>query len=149
MRILVALDESPYADAVSRAIVAQTKTSDVEIRLLHVVNPYPATLAEAKGSRAFPDFAAARAEQRDQAERMLERTATTLRASGFDVTWMIQEGDPRIAILDDANAWDADLIVMGSHGRSGLQRWLMGSVSDAIARHASCSVEIVRIRAPR
>jgi nucleotide-binding universal stress UspA family protein len=47
-------------------------------------------------------------------------------------------------ILDEAEKWDADLIVLGSHGYSGWQRFLLGSVSHAVATHALCSVEIVR-----
>jgi nucleotide-binding universal stress UspA family protein len=47
-------------------------------------------------------------------------------------------------ILDEAERWDADLIVLGSHGYNGWQRFLLGSVSHAVATHAHCSVEIVR-----
>ena len=53
-------------------------------------------------------------------------------------------GDPRAFILDAAKTWAADLIVLGSHGRHGLERFLLGSVSEAVAVHAHCSVEIVR-----
>jgi nucleotide-binding universal stress UspA family protein len=47
-------------------------------------------------------------------------------------------------IIDAAEAWKAELIVIGSHGRKGLQRFLLGSVAESIARHAACSVEIIR-----
>jgi nucleotide-binding universal stress UspA family protein len=47
-------------------------------------------------------------------------------------------------ILDEAKTWGADLIVMGSHGRHGLDRLVMGSVAEAVASHAHCSVEVVR-----
>ncbi|MGB8476534.1 MAG: universal stress protein [Candidatus Acidiferrum sp.] len=53
-------------------------------------------------------------------------------------------GDPRAIILDTAQTWGADLIVLGSHGRSGLDRLLLGSVSEAVAIHAPCSVEVIR-----
>jgi nucleotide-binding universal stress UspA family protein len=53
-------------------------------------------------------------------------------------------GDPRNAILDQAQDWQADLIVLGSHGRHGLDRMLMGSVSETVAIHAHCSVEVIR-----
>ena len=53
-------------------------------------------------------------------------------------------GSPREVILDEADHWGANLIVVGSHGYRGLTRFLLGSVSQAIASHAKCSVEIVR-----
>jgi nucleotide-binding universal stress UspA family protein len=53
-------------------------------------------------------------------------------------------GDPRIHILEHAKHWPADLIALGSHGRRGLDRALMGSVSEAIAIHSACSVEVIR-----
>jgi nucleotide-binding universal stress UspA family protein len=56
----------------------------------------------------------------------------------------IPAGHPRSAILDSAQAWPADLIVLGSHGRRGIDRLLMGSVAESVALHAHCSVEVVR-----
>lgn len=53
-------------------------------------------------------------------------------------------GEPRAVILDAAKTWGADLIVLGSHGRRGMDRFLMGSVSEAVAIHAECSVQVVR-----
>jgi hypothetical protein len=52
--------------------------------------------------------------------------------------------EPRAVILDEASKWNANLIVLGSHGRHGMDRLLMGSVSEAVAFHAHCSVEVVR-----
>lgn len=49
-------------------------------------------------------------------------------------------------ILDEATHWGADLIVVGSHGRRGVDRFLLGSVSEAVALHAACSVEVIRKR---
>ena len=62
-------------------------------------------------------------------------------------TWVLPDGyngSAREVILDEAERWYADLIVLGSHGYSGWQRFLLGSVSHAVATHAHCSVEIVR-----
>jgi nucleotide-binding universal stress UspA family protein len=53
-------------------------------------------------------------------------------------------GNPKARIPDDAKEWGADILVVGSHGRRGLTRLLMGSVSEAIALHAGCSVEVIR-----
>ena len=52
--------------------------------------------------------------------------------------------DPRKAILNEADKWQADLILMGSHGLRGMDRFQMGSVSEAVALHAACSVEVIR-----
>jgi nucleotide-binding universal stress UspA family protein len=56
----------------------------------------------------------------------------------------VVEGYPKEAILAEAERWGADLIVVGSHGYRGLTRLWLGSVSQAVASHAGCSVEIVR-----
>ena len=53
-------------------------------------------------------------------------------------------GPPRSAILDEAETWGADLIVLGSHGYRAWERFLLGSVSQAVVSHAKCSVEVVR-----
>ncbi|HXZ20805.1 MAG TPA: universal stress protein, partial [Candidatus Acidoferrales bacterium] len=57
----------------------------------------------------------------------------------------LEKGDVRLRIIDAAAEWNADLIVLGSHGRSGIPRLLLGSVAEYVARNASCSVEVVRI----
>jgi nucleotide-binding universal stress UspA family protein len=84
--------------------------------------------------------------QRQQARAVIAKAAELLRARGLKVAAAVEDGDPKSKILDVAEEWQADLIVLGSHGRKGLNRFLMGSISDAVARHARCSVEIVRIR---
>jgi nucleotide-binding universal stress UspA family protein len=66
------------------------------------------------------------------------------KASGLEINTRIISGPAGEAILDEAERWGADLIVLGSHGYNGWQRFLLGSVSHAVATHAHCSVEIVR-----
>jgi len=61
----------------------------------------------------------------------------------------VLHGRPKVAILDEAETWEADLIVLGAHGTSGVERFLMGSVSTVVAARAKCSVEIVRPRDKR
>jgi nucleotide-binding universal stress UspA family protein len=56
------------------------------------------------------------------------------------------KGDPKIAILDEAEHWGADLIIVGTHGYSAMERFWIGSVSRAVASHSKCSVEIARRR---
>jgi nucleotide-binding universal stress UspA family protein len=69
-----------------------------------------------------------------------------MRKAGLRATGEVTESheSPVRAILGMADLWGADLIVVGSHGRRGVDRYLMGSVSEAVALHAHCSVEVVR-----
>jgi nucleotide-binding universal stress UspA family protein len=84
-------------------------------------------------------------EARTRAEEAVADARKTLCAKGLNVDdWKTPVGEPRAVILDEAKAWGANLIVLGSHGRHGLERMLMGSVAESVALHAHCSVEVVR-----
>jgi nucleotide-binding universal stress UspA family protein len=85
----------------------------------------------------------------NQAETLVANTAGTLRSKGLKVATSVEQGDPKSKIVDAAWKWRADLIVLGAHGRKGVARFLMGSVSEGVAPHATCSVEIVRIPSKR
>jgi nucleotide-binding universal stress UspA family protein len=67
----------------------------------------------------------------------------------FSVTMALPMGSPKQTILEQAEGWGADLIVVGSHGYGTWERLLLGSVSLAVASHAHCSVEIVRCCKPK
>jgi nucleotide-binding universal stress UspA family protein len=80
----------------------------------------------------------------EEGEKLVARTAAQFKTAGFTVTQRVEEGDATRVIHDAAEQWKADLILLGSHGRHGLDRLLLGTVSEAVARNAPCSVEIVR-----
>jgi nucleotide-binding universal stress UspA family protein len=149
MKILLAIDDSEFSDLATDALILQAKVEGTEVRLLHVVESFPTALAETLGSKERPDFSGARMKQRDRAKKLLAKATQKLELAGFRVGVAIEEGDPRNIILREAEAWGADLIVLGSHGRTGLVHFLIGSVSETVARHALCSVEIVRGRHPK
>ena len=69
------------------------------------------------------------------------------RAAGVRVNFLIWEGEPAEAIVDAARSEQVDLVVVGSHGRGGVGRFFIGSVSDHVVRHAHCPVLVVRARA--
>ena len=134
MKILLAIDGSEFAEAITKAVIAQYPTRDSEIRVLHVVEPtescgYPVLTPES---------------QTKQGQELVDRVAKTLRTAGFRVNAEVLVGEARAAIIDSANEWHADVIVLGSHGRTALARFLLGSVSSAVMRHAPCSVQVVR-----
>jgi len=146
MQILLALDDSRCSEAATDTVATQFISRNTEVQLLHALEPYPAILAEEIGGKGSPDFVAARTRRRELAGELLERAAAKLRAAGFKVNSCVHEGDPRTVILDHAEKLRVDLIVMGSHGRKGVDRFLIGSVSEAVTQYARCSVLIVRTR---
>lgn len=86
----------------------------------------------------------ARKELTSQAEQVVKNTAEKLRKTGLVVETEVSNGDPRSIIVDQAEEWSADLVVVGSHGYTGLKRLLLGSVAQSVVSHAPCSVEVVR-----
>ncbi|MGB7513886.1 MAG: universal stress protein [Candidatus Acidiferrum sp.] len=147
MRILLAVHDWKFSAASANALITQVKPEGTEIRILYVLEEFPQALAEKLGSNTFPDFTRARIELRNEAKEFLERTQEMLRSAGFDVSCLLlEDGEPQEIILDEAERWPADVIFVGSHGRKGIRRFLMGSTAEAVARYARCSVQILRIR---
>jgi len=145
MRILLAIDESNFSEAAVLRVAAGPWPPDTEVRVLHVVEP-PSLLLGREMAAHDPEFEAVWKALRQQAQVLVEKVTDRLRRSELNVAPALTEGDPKSQIIDVANDWHADLIVLGSHGRKGLNRFLMGSVSEAVVRHAQCSVEIIRIQ---
>ncbi len=143
MKILLAIDDSEFSQAAVRSVVARTWSPGTEVRVLHVVEP-PALLLGREMAGPDPEFETVWKALREQAKSLVTKATDVLRKSGLNATTVLIEGDPKSQIIDVAKEWPADLIVLGSHGRKGLSRFLMGSVSEAVVRHAHCSVELVR-----
>jgi nucleotide-binding universal stress UspA family protein len=148
MKILLAIDDSKFSEAAIQTVIAQARPQNTEVRILHVLLP-PSLLLGREMGGYDPEIEAVWNAEREQAKALITKTVGTLRTSGFNVTSTLEEGDPKPRIIDVASEWNADLIVLGSHGRKGLDRFLMGSVAEGVARHAKCSVEIVRLPAAR
>jgi nucleotide-binding universal stress UspA family protein len=129
-------------------MIAQTSPQNTEVRVLHVLEPSSLLIGREMGGYD-QELEGVWQAQREYAKALVEKTTAKLRASGYNVTPALEDGDPKSKIIDAAAEWHADLIVLGSHGRTGLDRFLMGSVADSVARHAGCSVEIVRTPSAR
>jgi nucleotide-binding universal stress UspA family protein len=149
MKILLAIDESECSQAATRAVIAQFPRDRADVRVLNVdewPNRLPTSLAFGEGPTAASDILDVREQRRRQGEEVVSRAAHQLQAAGFHASTAVREGDARHAILDDATEWGPDVIVLGSHGRTGLDRFVLGSVSESVMRHATCSVEVVRAK---
>jgi len=145
MKILLAVDGSEFSQAATKAIVLQMRPDGVEVLVLQVVEPriFPVSPQMAPGYA--PEQDEILKEEFRHAQESVNLTSQALRSAGFSVSARVVEAEARNGILDIAAEWRADLIVLGSHGQKGLQRFLLGSVAEFVARHADCSVEIMRV----
>jgi nucleotide-binding universal stress UspA family protein len=143
MKILLAVDDSKFSEAAVRDVAEQTRREGSEVLVVHALPPVTVTAPPQMAPGYAPELEAAGKEGR----ALVERVAQTLRSAGFKAETAVLFGDVREAIVDRAAAWGADLIVLGSHGRRGASRFLLGSVAESVARHAPCSVKIVRLPA--
>lgn len=146
MRILLAIDNSKFSQEAIRTIARQFRTKGTEVRVLHVGEPISGYISADMIPHLVPHVAQVEEERRNEATELVQRAVRQLRKAGFKTSELVEAGDPKIRIIDHAANWHADLIVVGSHGWKGLSRFLMGSVSEAVTRHARCSVEVIRPR---
>jgi nucleotide-binding universal stress UspA family protein len=148
MRVLLAIDGSEQSQAAVEEIARQHFPAESEVRVLSVVEPpyFPATFSGEGMDMSLPVEIENTA--RERARTAVEKAAAQLRVDKesrqLNVTTAVLSGSPKRVILEEADAYGADLIVVGSHGHGMLERFLLGSVSQAVALHARCSVEIMR-----
>jgi nucleotide-binding universal stress UspA family protein len=144
MKILLAVDGSPHSQEAVDEVARRPWPSNSTVRVLSVIQSYPPPATEFVLAGATLDDM--RRQQTASAEELTARAADAVKVASVSTETAVRYGDPRSAIVDEADEWGADLIVVGSHGRTGLTRWLLGSVAQAIVGHAHCSVEVVRRR---
>lgn len=149
MKVLLAIDESTFSQAAINAVIEEINPANAELRVLTVVDLINYFDTDEAAKSFLPGIEETRRERLRKAAELLDRTVSLLQTKGFKVTSGIAEGDARTRVVETAEQYGADLIVLGSHGRKGLERALSGSVAEAVAREAKCSVEIVRTRPDR
>lgn len=140
-KILVAVDDSPFAQRAARMAIELAEATKAEIAFVHVFDAaatpagawgFPAdrisAMSELAGKRLLKKFR----------DRVSERLGSRSRVHDF-----LESGSPASAIVAVAKKWNADLIVMGSHGRGKVKRILMGSVSQEVLRKAPCPILVI------
>ena len=140
-RVLVAFDESSQSTA---ALIHAAETfPDTDFHILTVVDPGEWSGAEA-GAIYYAEEAFEQA--KEMADERLADAESIVADYDIDATTAREVGRPSGAIVDYAEEHDIDHIVLGSHGRTGLARFLLGSVAERVARRSPTSVTIVRER---
>jgi len=143
MKILLAVDDSKFSEAAVRDVAKYTRNGDAEVLVLHALPPITVT----PPPQMAPGYAPEMEEAGKQGRALVDRVAQALWSAGLKTETAVANGEVRETIVDRAVQWGADLIVLGSHGRRGASRFLLGSVAESVARHAPCSVKIVRLPA--
>ena len=146
--ILLALDGSPLAEAAMPHARALAKAFGARVTLLSVVQPvgiYP----QSGVVGPVVSIALNVEEEMESVRRYLRTIAEQFEAEGINVKEVVREGDAASQICDYAHESRADLIVMSTHGRSGVQRWVYGSVADKVLRGAKVPILLIRAQTAR
>ena len=144
MKIMIGVDDSPHSQAAVEFVRKMTWPKGSTIEVLSVVRPVVGVYSEA--------YVPAPAYVEEANEGMVRRhqeiasgAERQLQGLGLATEARILHGDPRTELVDAAREQRADLLVLGSHGRTGMSKLLMGSVASYVVTHAPCSVMVVKL----
>ena len=145
VRIIVGTDGSDASDEALKAVAARHWPPQSEIKVVMVDDP----LAPEFLGKLIPPLEKMveedRQEERAWVEKITKQSVDILRAAGIKVTCVLREGDPKQELCKAAEEWNAECIFVGSAGFSNrFERFVLGSISGAVAARAHCSVEVVR-----
>jgi nucleotide-binding universal stress UspA family protein len=147
-KILLATDGSEFSARAARSIAERPWPDEIEIQVFSVVE---LVLGSAQ-ALLEPPYVDTEHLERQREEGMKRAQTAVASAVGILATTFpkvtdsisVLLGGPKAVIIEEAERWGADLIVVGSHGHRGIERFLLGSVSEGVALHAKCSVEVIR-----
>ncbi|MEZ4535764.1 MAG: universal stress protein [Cyanobacteriota/Melainabacteria group bacterium] len=147
MNILIALDGSSCSMNAVEEVIRRPWPEQTRIKAVHIVEPYH-PVRGAWHANYVPAVLKVQEELLEAGKHLVEEPTKMLGACFGDknVSCEVHEGYTADMILDIAESWPADLIVVGSHGRKGFTRFLLGSVSQSIVSHAPCSVEVIKMK---
>ena len=142
VRLIVGVDGSPDADMTVRAVAERLWRPGCEARVVAVLD---ATLL----TTAIDWMNERQVTVQTAVQAMAESAAQKLQTAGLSTVVVSREGDPKRVLLEEVEQWDADALFVGARGLRRLERFVLGSVSTAVATHAMCSVEVVQKKAEK
>ena len=149
--VLVPLDESELSES-ALSYVPRLIGSGGQVTLLTVIVPPDLSLSSLYAVPSQPDPALLESEEglarqlRIQAEAYLRKKAEHLQNTGLKVESLVQVGQPADSIVENAADLGVEAIIMATHGRSGVSRWLLGSVTQKVLSAAPCPVFVIPSR---
>lgn len=147
MKILVAVDDSKFSQAVLQEVSARSWSPHTEILVLSVMSVPRSAHWQDLGWQIAPEI---KEEIRKEAEALVQKSVQLLKErlhTDIPVESKVVDGHTCDAIAKAASEWKADVIMMGSHGRTGIGKFLLGSTAEGVLLRAPCSVEIIKSRA--
>lgn len=142
-RILVPMDGSPLAEQTLPYVRILARELQCPVELMRVFDPVPEQYADPAHGLYIDQLATS---FREQAEHSLEVYLASLQDLGFEVSTSAFEGHAATEIVENARRGPETLIAMSTHGRSGVSRWVLGSVTDKVLHATTCSLLILRAR---
>jgi nucleotide-binding universal stress UspA family protein len=148
MKILLAVDGSDISNEMVEEFSGRTFAPNTEVLIISAYEMVSLITTAALLSEAYQYHAMADKELLKSAENATQNAVSVLQKKMPQLSFSTAaiEGSPKSIILKEAETFCADLIVLGSHGHGAVTGFLLGSVSQSVALHAKCSVEIVRIK---
>ena len=143
MKIILGVDESTCSNAAVAWVKRMPWPKDIRVVVLSVARPPVGVYAESYAP-PMPLYEQVMEEQVRHHLELATKVEGALQAAGLGAQARVAEGDPRVALLDTARAERADMIVIGSHGRTGISKLLLGSVASHVVTHAPCTVVVVK-----
>ena len=146
-KVLLTTDGSAFAEKAIPYAYDLAKQCGAQVRIVTVVeNPVFYGMPEAAALYDAEFYRSLAAELEKAAQAALDRATAQAKAAGLHASGAVRHGMPADEILAEAKEWGADAIVTSTHGRSGMSRLLLGSVSQRIVNHATCPVLLVRVK---
>ena len=140
VRLIVGFDGSKGAEAAVEAVATRKWPAGSEARIVNAAWPTP----QITYHRAVGPGAEWVAEEKARVGKMIDEAAGKLRAAALRTEVVVKEEDPKRLLIAEAESWGADCIFVGARGMDRIDRFLLGSVSSAVAARAHCSVEVAR-----
>jgi nucleotide-binding universal stress UspA family protein len=140
VRVIVGVDGSKGAEAAVEAVAARKWPAGSEARIVNATWAAP----QLASRRMAGQIIAWINEEKARIKKMVDEAVGMLSAAGLKTDAVIKEEEPKRLLIAEAESWGADCIFVGARGMGRVERFLLGSVSSAVAARAHCSVEVVR-----
>jgi nucleotide-binding universal stress UspA family protein len=140
VRLIVGVDGSKGAEAAVEAVAARKWPAGSEARIVNATWPTPQITYHRPAGPIITWIA----EERARVGKMIDEAAGKLRAAALRTEVVVKEEEPKRLLIAEAESWGADCIFVGARGMGRIDRFLVGSVSSAVAARAHCSVEVAR-----